>query len=192
MKGLLRLAALIDRAMDRTGRIIAWLTLVMVLIGAFNAIARYSGRFLGVNLSSNAYIELQWYLFSVVFLLAASYALRHGAHVRVDVFYDRFPVKVQAWIDLLGTLILLVPFSVFVLIVSWPSVRNSWSIGEGSPDPGGLPRYPLKTLILVCFVLLLIQAISEIVKAIARLRGITPPGDQESGVGEGSPVIEGV
>ena len=183
---LLRVAEVIDRAADRIGRVIAWLTLAMVLIGAFNAIARYSGRFLGVNLSSNAYIELQWYLFSVVFLLTASYALRHGAHVRVDVFYNRFSEKTQAWIDLAGTALMLVPFSIFIMIVSWPSIRNSWQIGETSPDPGGLPRYPLKALILVCFTMLLVQAVSEIAKAIARLRGLTPPGADSGGSGPGS------
>jgi TRAP-type mannitol/chloroaromatic compound transport system permease small subunit len=93
---------------------------LMVLVGAFNAVARYLGRFLGVHLSSNAYIELQWYLFSLVFLLGAAWVLREDAHVRVDVLYARVTARTQAIIDILGTLLLLVPFSAFVLWVSRP------------------------------------------------------------------------
>jgi len=174
MRRLLRIADAIDRSTDRLGRTVAWLALVMVLIGAFNAIARYAGRFLGLNLSSNAYIELQWYMFSLIFLLAAAWALKRGAHVRVDVFYNRLSIRVQAWIDLIGALALLLPFSVFVLIVSWPSIRNAWGIREVSPDPGGLPRWPLKPLILVCFALLIVQGLAEAIRALARLRGVEP------------------
>ncbi len=135
----LRLSRAIDVMNDRIGRAIAWLALAMVLIGAFNAVARYGGRFLGVNLSSNAYLELQWYLFSLLFLLGAAYALLHNAHVRVDVVYARRSRRVRAWINILGTLLFLFPFSTVMLIVAWPSVRNSWAIHEMSPDPGGSP-----------------------------------------------------
>jgi TRAP-type mannitol/chloroaromatic compound transport system permease small subunit len=167
----LHMARLIDRLNERLGRGVAWLTLAMVLIGAFNAVARYLGRYIGVNLSSNAYIELQWYLFSLVFLLGGAYTLRHNAHVRVDVIYGRLSNRARAWINLLGTLIFLIPFALFGLWVSWPSVRNSWAVLEDSPDPGGLPRYPIKTAILVAFALLLVQGIAEAVKHVAVLRG---------------------
>jgi TRAP-type mannitol/chloroaromatic compound transport system permease small subunit len=170
MRGSLRLAAGIDRFNDRIGRGVAWLAMIMILIAAFNAVGRYVGRFLGLNLSSNAYLELQWYMFSVIFLLGAAYALKQDAHVRVDVLYSRFHAKTRAWIDILGTLLLLLPFSVFMLWVAWPAVRNSWRIREASPDPGGLPRYPLKALVLVCFALLIVQAISELIKNVERLR----------------------
>jgi TRAP-type mannitol/chloroaromatic compound transport system permease small subunit len=166
----LRLAFLIDRFTASLGKLVSWLVLLMVLLSAFNAVARYLGRFLGRNLSSNAYLEGQWYLFSLMFLLGASYALQQDAHVRVDVLFGKFPVRVRRWINIIGTLLLLLPFSVFVLWTSWPVVRNSWVIHEGSPDPGGLPRWPLKPFILVCFVLLLVQGISEVIKEVHALR----------------------
>ena len=167
----LRVARNIDRLNELLGRGTAWLILLMVMIGAYNAVARYLGRYVGLNLSSNAYIELQWYLFSLVFLLGAAYTLRRNAHVRVDVIYGRLSPRLRAWIDLVGTFVFLLPFSVLALCVSWPSVRNSWRVLEDSPDPGGLPRYPIKTMILVAFALLLVQGISEAIKQIAILRG---------------------
>src|SRR5690606_6001534 len=117
---MLRIAAAIDRVTGAVGRAVAWLTVLMTAVGAFNAIARYLGRFIGVNLASNAWLELQWYLFSVIFLLGAAWVLREDAHVRVDVFYSRLSARGQALIDLLGTLLLLIPFSAFVLWVSIP------------------------------------------------------------------------
>ncbi len=170
MNGLLKLSRAIDRVTDGLGRWVAWLILIMTLVGAYNAAVRYLGRFIGVNLSSNVYLELQWYLFSLIFLLAAGYTLRHDGHVRVDVIYARLSSRARAWIDIVGTLVLLVPFSLFVLRTSWPSVRASWVVQEGSPDPGGLPRYPLKSVILICFLLLLVQAVSELIKHVDRLR----------------------
>ena len=171
MRQLLRISHAIDRLNEKVGQGVAWLSLLMVLIGCFNAIGRYLGRFLGWNLSSNAYIELQWYLFSLIFLLAAAYTLQRGAHVRVDVLYGRLSARGKAWINLLGTILFLLPFSIFCLWVSWPAVHNSWVVREVSPDPGGLPRYPLKAMILVAFVLLILQGISELIKQIAILRG---------------------
>lgn len=164
MGALARLSAAIDRVTGWLGHLITWVTFVMVLIGALNAVARYLGRFVGMNLSSNLYLELQWYLFSVVFLLGAGYTLREDAHVRVDVLYARLRERGRMWINVLGALLLLAPFCVFVLWVSWPSVVNSWTIRELSPDPGGLPRYPIKALIIVAFVLLLVQGVSELYK----------------------------
>jgi TRAP-type mannitol/chloroaromatic compound transport system permease small subunit len=166
----LRVSAAIDRVTGAVGRAAAWLALVMVLVGAFNAVARYLGRYVGVNLSANVYLELQWYLFSMLFLLGAAWALRENAHVRVDVMFARLSERGQSLINILGTLLLLVPFCTFVLWVSVPVVRSSWIIREGSPDPGGLPRYPLKAMILVCFVLLLLQAVSELIKEVHRFR----------------------
>lgn len=166
----LRLASAIDRFTGSIGKLVSWLVVLMVLLSAFNAVARYLGRYLGQNLSSNAYLEAQWYLFSLVFLLGAAYTLQKDAHVRVDVLFARFPVRVRRWINIVGTLLLLAPFSVFVLWTSWPVIRNSWVIHETSPDPGGLPRWPLKPFILICFVLLLIQGVSELMKEIKALR----------------------
>lgn len=166
----LRVSSAIDRVTGAVGRAAAWLALLMVIVGAFNAIARYLGRYVGINLSSNAYLELQWYLFSMLFLLGGAWVLRENAHVRVDVLYSRLSARGQSVINIIGTVLMLVPFSVFVLWVSGPIVRSSWSIREGSPDPGGLPRYPLKALILVCFALLLLQAVSELIKEVHRFR----------------------
>ena len=167
----LRVARAVDRLNERIGRAVGWMTLLMVLLGAYNAVARYLGRYIGVNLSSNAYIEAQTYLFSLVFLLGAAYTLRRGAHVRVDLLYGRLGARGKAWIDLVGSLVLLLPFAVFCLWISWPSVRNSWAVREVSPDPGGLARYPLKAMILVAFALLILQGIAEAVKSLAILLG---------------------
>ncbi len=167
---LLRAAHAIDALNEGVGRAASWLAVAMVLIGAWNAVARYLGRFIGMNLSSNAYIELQWYLFSIIFLLAAAYALKVDAHVRVDVLFSRWSERTRAWINIAGTALLLLPFCGFALWLSIPAVRNSWAIREMSNDPGGLPRYPLKTLIPICFVLLALQGIAEIIKEAHRLR----------------------
>ena len=161
---LRRISAAIDRVNDRIGSAIQWLTLVMVVIGAFNAIARYTDQYTGMSLSSNAYLDLQWYFFSLIFLMGSAYGLNQDYHVRVDVLYARLGRRARAWIDLIGSVLFLVPFAGVMLWVSWGPVVRSWTILETSPDPGGLPRYPIKTVILVSFFLLLLQAISQIVK----------------------------
>jgi TRAP-type mannitol/chloroaromatic compound transport system permease small subunit len=168
---LSRISAAIDGLSERLGGWVGWLTLAMILVGAFNAVARYLGKFIGVNLSSNAYIEAQWYLFSAVFLLGAAHTLHRDQHVRVDVLYGRLSQRGKAWLDLAGTVLFLIPFCVFGLVISYPTVRNSWAVWEVSPDPGGLARYPIKTMMLVCFGLLLLQACSELIKRIRVLRG---------------------
>ncbi len=110
-----------------------------------------------------------------MFLLGAAYALQRDAHVRVDVLFARFSARIRNWINILGTILLLVPFCVFVLWTTWPAVRNSWRVREMSPNPGGLPVYPIKAVILVCFVLLLLQAVSELIKDIHHLRAHDAP-----------------
>lgn len=165
------LAGRVDALNDRIGAAIRWLVLLMVVLGATSAVVRRFSRDLGLSLNMTPVAEAQWYLFSVVFLLGAGYALRHGVHVRVDVLYERVSEKARAWIDLLGTLFLLIPFTVLMLWVSWPAVLNSWRIRETSPDPGGLLRYPIKALILVSFALLLLQALSQLVKHVDTIRG---------------------
>ncbi len=196
MQRWLRLASVIDRFNERIGRFIYWLTLVMVGVGSYNAIARYlsgwvqidpetAGWFdtvrifigeVALTLSSNSFIELQWYLFSLVFLLGAAYTLKHNAHVRVDVLYTRLSARGKAWIDLLGTVLFLIPFCVLMLWASWPVIEDSWARLEGSPDPGGLPRYPLLTAIPLAFILLILQGGALLIRQIATLRGLTPGG----------------
>lgn len=179
MERWLRAARRIDRAHEWLGHAVAWLTLLMVLVGAGNAILRYLGRFAGRNLSSNALVEGQWYLFSVVFLLAASWTLASGRHVRVDVVYGRLGPRARTWIDLLGGVLFLLPFCVFAVTVSWPSAASSFAVREVSPDPGGLPRWPIRALIPIAFVLLALQGVSQVVQCVARLRGDLPLEDPE-------------
>ena len=171
MTSLRRFSAFIDGLNDRIGAAIRWLVLIMVLVGAFNALARWLTRYTGVSLSSNAYLDLQWYMFSLIFLLGAAYGLNHDVHVRVDVLYSRLGRKARAWIDLAGTVLFLLPFSAVMLWVSWPAVANSWSIREVSPDPGGLARYPIKAVIIISFALLLLQALSQLVKQLEVILG---------------------
>lgn len=171
MQRWLRLARSIDALTERIGRLVYWLTLGMVLLGSYNAIARYTDRYTGLGLSSNTWLELQWYLFSLVFLLGAAYGLKHDVHVRVDVVYESLSKRGRAWINLLGTALFLFPFSLLMLVMSWPMVRNTWAVLEQSPDPGGLPRYPIKALVPVAFVLLFLQGVAQAIKAVATLRG---------------------
>lgn len=160
----------IDALTERVGGAVSWLVLLMVLVGAFNALARYGGKWLGTNLSSNGWLELQWYLFSLVFLLAGADTLRRNAHVRVDVLYGRLDQRKRAWIDVVGTVLFLLPFCVFGVVVSLPSVQASWAVWEQSPDPGGLARWPIKTAIPLAFVLLFLQGLSELTKSVTFLR----------------------
>lgn len=171
MQILRRLSGLIDGLNDRIGVAIRWLTLAMVAVGAVSAVMRYFARSQQWTLNLTPATELQWYFFSIIFLLGAAYGLNHDVHVRVDVMYERLSAKARAWIDLVGTLIFLIPFSLMMLWVSYPAVRSSWQIRETSPDPGGLPRYPVKILILVSFGLLVLQAISQLVKQVDVIRG---------------------
>jgi TRAP-type mannitol/chloroaromatic compound transport system permease small subunit len=158
--------------MDGIGRLTGWLVVVMIGIGVGNVIGRYGGKLLGQNLVSNGLLEAQWYLFDLIFLLGAAYALQHNEHVRVDIVYKNLGPKGRAWVNFLGTLFLLIPFCCLVLYYSWGSVVNSWEIGEMSPDPGGLPRYPIKTMILVSFALLILQGLAEMIKNGAIIWGL--------------------
>ena len=176
---LARFVAWTDRLNTRLGVAVSWLTLAMVAVGAYNAVVRYLGRFTGWNLSSNAYLELQWYMFSLVFLLGAAYALLTGAHVRVDVIFSRLPERWRRRIDLWGSLLFLIPFAVFGLVMSWPAVRNSWAVLEVSSDPGGLPRYPIKTVLLVAFTLLALQGLAEAARNWLRLRALKAGAEEE-------------
>ena len=170
METWLKLARAIDQLNLAIGRLVYWLVLLMVGLGAYNAIVRYLDRYTGLGLSSNFYLELQWYLFSLIFLLGAAYALQRDAHVRVDVFFGRLSSRGRAWINLLGTVLFLLPFCGLMLWVSWGWVVNSWVVREVSPDPDGLPRYPLKAMLPVAFVLLALQGCSFLIHQIARLR----------------------
>lgn len=168
MRFLLACSRWIDAVNERVGRAAAWLVLACVAVSAGNAVARY-----GFNFSSNAFLEIQWYLYSVVFLCAAGYTLKHNAHVRVDIASARFPARTRAWIDLLGGLFMLLPAAAILFWFGWAAFLESYSIGELSPDAGGLPRWPIKFVIPLAFLLLILQGLSETIKRIAFLRGLT-------------------
>lgn len=166
MSLLLRISGLIDRLNQVVGRSVLWLILVMVLVSAGNATVRYA-----FNTSSNAWLEVQWYLFSAVFLLAAGYTLLRNEHIRIDVVTSRFPPRVQAWIDVLGGVFFLLPMAGGIMVLSWPMVVDSFARGEMSSDAGGLLRWPVKALIPAGFLLLALQGVSEIIKKLAFLMG---------------------
>ncbi|MFO0995191.1 MAG: TRAP transporter small permease subunit [Alphaproteobacteria bacterium] len=167
MKALLALSGLIDRLNAGVGRIVAWLILIAVLVSAGNATVRYA-----LNTSSNAWLEVQWYLFAAVFLLCAGYTLLRNQHVRIDIVSGRFSRRVQTWIDILGGLFFLLPISIIVIRLSWPVFVESFTRHEISGDAGGLLRWPVKLLIPVGFSLLALQGVSEIVKRVAFLMGL--------------------
>ena len=169
MKQLLRLAAMIDRMNEWIGRSVAWLGLVAVLVCTVTAVARYA-----LNIGSNAWLEMQWYLNSAVFLLVAAYALRRNEHVRIDAVAGRLSPRTQAWIEIVGSIFFLLPTVTIIAWYSWPSLVNSIHIDEYSSDPGGLIRWPVRMLIPVAFTLLGLQGISELIKRIAFLRGLVP------------------
>lgn len=171
MRTLLRLSRIIDAVNEYLGRATYWLVLLMVLVGVWNVIGRYGGYLLGRNLTSNALIEIQWYIFDIIFLLGAAYTLKRNEHVRVDVLYSTWNRKQRAIADLAGSVLFLIPFCIMVIYFSWDTILASWAIREGSPDPGGLPRYPIKTMIIVGFVFLIFQGISEAIKNLAIVTG---------------------
>jgi TRAP-type mannitol/chloroaromatic compound transport system permease small subunit len=163
-------ATRVDALSRKIGQCLFWLLLALILIGAFNALARYAGARLGQDLSSNRYLEAQWYLFSVVFLLGGAYTMLNNGHVRVDVFYDRLSRRARSWIDLCGHVLLTLPFCVFAVWMSLGPVIESWRHWEDSPNPEGLYRFPIKTLIPIAFALLILQVIAEILKHVQVLR----------------------
>ena len=169
MSLLLRLSRAIDALNERVGKLVYWLVLVAVLVSAGNALMRYT-----FDVSSNAWLELQWYLFSAVFLLAAGYTLLHNEHVRIDVIISRFSPQTRAWVDLLGSLFFLLPMAVVILVLSWPMFVESFVRHEYSSDAGGLLRWPAKLLVPAGFLLLVLQALSEIIKRVAFLLGRIP------------------
>jgi TRAP-type mannitol/chloroaromatic compound transport system permease small subunit len=169
MQPLLRISSWIDDLNAWIGRAVAWLGLIAVLVCTGNATARYA-----LNIGSNAWLELQWYLNSAVFLLVAAYALKRNEHVRIDVLASRLSPRAQAWIEIVGSVFFLLPTVTIIAWYSWPSLVSSWEINEYSSDPGGLIRWPVRLLIPIAFALLGLQGISELIKRVAFLRGALP------------------
>ena len=169
MSGLLAVARQIDRVNGWIGRVAAWLILAAILVSAGNAVIRKS-----FNISSNAWLELQWYLFGAVFMLCAAWTLREDEHVRVDVLSQRLSVRARVIIDLVCHVLFLMPFVVLMVYLSWPFFVTSYVSGEASSNSGGLIRWPAKLWVLVGFALLVAQGLSEIIKRGAMLAGALP------------------
>ncbi|MGB3834610.1 MAG: TRAP transporter small permease subunit [Mesorhizobium sp.] len=166
MEGPLALSRAIDRFNEFVGKWVSWLILASILVSSINAVVRKM-----FNTSSNAWLELQWYLFGAAFLLAAAYTLKQNEHIRIDIVYGMWSRRVQHWIDLLGHIFFLMPFCLLMVYYLVPYVARSVRSGEMSTNAGGLIIWPAKAMLLAGFTLLALQGISEIIKKIAVMRG---------------------
>jgi TRAP-type mannitol/chloroaromatic compound transport system permease small subunit len=169
MNALLPLSRAIDALTERVGRFVYWLILAVVLISAANATIRKL-----FNYSSNAYLEIQWYLFSFIFLLGAGYTFLRNEHVRIDIISGRLSARAQNWIDVIGIVFFLFPMAIIIMWLSWPLFVDSWVRDEVSTNAGGLTIWPARLMVPVGFALLVLQGVSELIKRIAFLRGAIP------------------
>lgn len=167
MNGLLVVSRSIDRMSEFVGRWVAWLILASVVVSATNAIIRKA-----FNMSSNAFLEIQWYFFSAVFLLCAGYTLLRNEHVKIDVVLHMWRKRTQIWIDIIGIVFFLFPFAISVVYLSWPLFVTAYQTGEMSQNAGGLIRWPVYILVPIGFSLLIIQGVSELIKRFAFLQGL--------------------
>ena len=167
MNVLLKLSGAIDTVNRSVGRSLSWLVLVAVLVSATNAVVR---KVFGV--SSNSWLELQWVLFSIIFLVGASWTLLENEHIRIDIVNNVLPARVRNTIDLIGHIFFLLPFTIVMLVTSLPFFLASYRIDEKSQNAGGLPQWPAKSLIFIGFACLLLQAVSELIKRVAIMRGL--------------------
>lgn len=179
MQKLLRIAHFIDAITEKIGHFTSWLVLVMVFVGVTNVILGEIGQRIQEKLTSNTLLEIQWHLFDIVFLLGAGYALKNNVHVRVDVLYKNWTSRQKALANFLGSVLFLIPFSAMIIYYSWQWTLNSWRIWEQPLNPGGLPPYWIKSMIVIAFGLLILQGISQSIKSWAVFRGYLTP--QEAG-----------
>ena len=166
LRVLLKLSRIIDAVNSRIGKVLSWLVIAAVLVSATNATVRKL-----FDLSSNAWLELQWVLFSIVFLLCAPWTLLSNEHIRIDIVNNLFPQWLRNVIDVIGHVFFLLPLTIVMLITSLPFFLRSFAVQEQSMNAGGLPQWPTKSLIFICFALLLLQCLSELIKRIAVMRG---------------------
>ena len=166
MKPLLHFAQMVDWISDKFGALAKWAVFVSCFISAANAVVRY-----GINYSSNAWLEIQWYLFAACVMLGAAQVLRVNEHVRVDVIYGQFPSRVRVYIDLFGLLFFLLPVMILMFYLSWPLFLRMFFSGEASSNAGGLVRWPAMLMLPLGFALMILQGISEIIKRIGWLTG---------------------
>ena len=166
MRRWLALSRGIDALNEKLGVIADWLVLLSCLISAGNAFSRYA-----FSISSNAWLEIQWYMFGALVLLGASYTLKRNEHVRVDIVYSNVSTRTQIAIDIFGGILFLLPATIILAYLSWPIFYNSWALGEVSANAGGLIRWPIKIILPIGFALLSLQGISELIKRVAMLTG---------------------
>ena len=167
MNALLKLSRLIDALTERIGKAVLWLVLIVVLVSAANAIMRYT-----IHYSSNAFLEIQWYLFGVIFLFSSGYTLLRNEHVRIDLISSKFSKRGQVWIDIFGILFFLMPMALVIMLLSWPVFMHAFESQEMSNSAGGLIVWPARLMIPVGFFLLILQAISELIKRAGFLMGL--------------------
>lgn len=187
MSFLISLSRLIDTINEKVGHGISWALLIAVIICSGNAMVRYT-----LNLSSNAWLEIQWYLFSAIFLLASSYTLRRNEHVRIDVIGNRFSKRTQVWIDLLGFIFFLLPMTLIILYYAVPYALLSIQNQEMSSNAGGLIVWPAKLLIPLGFFLLTLQGVSELIKRIGYLMGKVEASEFEKHVATPEEEVESI
>jgi TRAP-type mannitol/chloroaromatic compound transport system permease small subunit len=166
MRFLLSICAVIDKVNEKIGAIANWMVVLACVVSAGNAMVRYA-----YDSSSNAWLEVQWYMFAFIVMLGASYTLKRNEHVRVDLFYMTLSTRGQLWIDILGTLIFLLPACIILSWLSWPFFEQSFVVREHSSNAGGLIRWPIKLVLPVGFAMVSLQGISELIKRIAYLNG---------------------
>lgn len=169
MNALLKLSRRIDALTERVGQYALWLVLVVVLVSAGNAVMRYT-----INYSSNAFLEIQWYLFGMIFLSCSGYTLLRNEHVRIDLISDRLSKRGQTWIDIFGIVFFLMPMAIAIMVLSWPVFMHALQSNEMSNSAGGLIVWPARLMIPAGFLLLIVQACSELIKRIGFLQGLCP------------------
>lgn len=188
MQALLKFSALVDGVNERVGKAVVWLVLAAVLVSAVNASVRKA-----FNMSSNAFLELQWYLFSAIFLLGAAYALRRNEHVRIDVVSGYFSKRARIWMELFGSVFFLLPMSLGILFLSWPVFVNSYLSHEMSNSAGGLIVWPARLLVPAGFLLLSLQGVSQAIKCAGFLAGACPdPTEKERKVSSEEELAEAI
>ncbi|UFN49462.1 TRAP transporter small permease subunit [Roseomonas sp. OT10] len=172
MRPLLAFSRVVDDVNTVFGKIAEWMVLAACVISAGNAVIRYA-----LSMSSNGWLEVQWYLFAGVVMLGAAYTLNRNGHVRVDLIYGNLSERGRLWVDVLGIIFFLFPAMLLLVWMTWPFFLDSWTRSEGSQNAGGLIRWPVKLLLPLGYLLITLQGASELIKRIALLRGIRPEGD---------------
>lgn len=186
MGPLLAISRAIDWINSTIGKTVFWLVLFAVLVSAINAVIRYA-----FNMSSNAWLELQWYFFGAIFLLCSGYTLLRNEHIRIDVVSSRLSPNTRNWIEIVGGVFFLLPMSIGIMWLSWPIFMNAIISGEQSSNAGGLIRWPARLMIPIGFFLLSLQGISELIKRIAVMRGLIPdPYEKKDAVLPVAPLTE--